>query len=98
MQLAFRPDFQSVVCTFSYAGGCFYQHAWTEVYMGNAGWVAVDATAHEFDFVDAGHIRLGEKTSFNPKAMKILDYQMDNESVENTVPDEYKKIPWQLPL
>ncbi|WP_320111557.1 transglutaminase-like domain-containing protein [Draconibacterium orientale] len=86
------PARLSVGCMYiSYAGGCFYQHAWTEVYMGDAGWVAVDATAHEFDFVDAGHIRLGEKTSFNPKAMKILDYQMNNESADNTVPDEYKK-------
>nr|WP_319510620.1 transglutaminase-like domain-containing protein [uncultured Draconibacterium sp.] len=86
------PARLSIGCMYiSYAGGCFYQHAWTEVYMGDAGWVAVDATAHEFDFVDAGHIRLGEKTSFNPKAMKILDYQMDNESVDITVPDEYKK-------
>ena len=86
------PARLSIGCMYiSYAGGCFYQHAWTEVYMGDAGWVAVDATAHEFDFVDAGHIRLGEKTSFNPKAMKILDYQMENKSVDNTVPDEYKK-------
>ncbi len=86
------PARLSIGCMYiSYAGGCFYQHAWTEVYMGDAGWVAVDATAHEFDFVDAGHIRLGEKTSFNPKAMKILDYQMENESVDITVPDEYKK-------
>ncbi|MCY1723542.1 transglutaminase-like domain-containing protein [Prolixibacteraceae bacterium Z1-6] len=86
------PARLSIGCMYiSYAGGCFYQHAWTEVYMGDAGWVAVDATAHEFDFVDAGHIRLGEKTSFNPKAMKILDYRMGNESVDKTVPDEYKK-------
>jgi hypothetical protein len=59
--------------------------------MGDAGWVAIDATAHEFNFVDAGHIRLGEKTTFNPKAMKILDYQMDNASADNSVPDEYEK-------
>jgi transglutaminase-like putative cysteine protease len=86
------PARLSIGCMYiSYAGGCFYQHAWTEVYMGDAGWVAIDATAHEFDFVDAGHIRLGEKTSFNPKAMKILDYQMENESADNTVPEKYKK-------
>ncbi|WP_319499691.1 transglutaminase-like domain-containing protein [uncultured Draconibacterium sp.] len=86
------PARLSIGCMYiSYAGGCFYQHAWTEVYMGDAGWIPIDATAHEFDFVDAGHIRLGEKTSFNPKAMKILDYQMVNAMVDNTVPDEYKK-------
>ena len=86
------PARLSVGCMYiSYMGGCFYQHAWTEVYMGEAGWKAVDATAHEFDFVDAGHIRLGEKTSFNPKGMKILDYKMGNESVDKSVPVEYIK-------
>jgi hypothetical protein len=86
------PARLSIGCMYiSFKGGCFYQHAWTEVYMGDAGWKAVDATAHEYNFVDAGHIRLGEYTSFNPKAMKILEYRMENESVDQTVPDEYKK-------
>ncbi|HKI88875.1 MAG TPA: transglutaminase-like domain-containing protein, partial [Draconibacterium sp.] len=74
-----------------YMGGCFYQHAWTEVYMGDAGCVAVDATAHEFDFVDAGHVRLGEETSFNPKEMKILEYKMGNGDLAETVPEEWQK-------
>ncbi len=86
------PARLSIGCMYiSYAGGCFYQHAWTEVYMGDAGWVPVDATAHEYDFVDAGHIRLGEKASFNPKNMTLLDYQTENGSIDNTVPDVYKK-------
>ncbi len=57
-------------------GGSFGQHAWTEVYMGDAGWIPVDATAFEIDFIDAGHIRLGVGTSFNPKEMEILEYRM----------------------
>ena len=86
------PSRLSVGCMYtSIMGGSFGQHAWTEVYMGDAGWIPVDATANEIDFVDAGHIRLGENTSFNPKEMKILDYRMRNESVDKTVPDEYKK-------
>ncbi len=86
------PARLSIGCMYiSYMGGCFYQHAWTEVYMGEAGWIAVDATAHEFSFVDAGHIRLGEKTSFNPKEMKLLKYRMGNESAVTDVPDELKK-------
>lgn len=86
------PARLSIGCMYiSYAGGCFYQHAWTEVYMGEAGWKAVDATAHEFSFVDAGHIRLGEKTSFNPKAMKILEYRMGNKSATAEVPKEWRK-------
>jgi len=86
------PARLSIGCMYiSYAGGCFYQHAWTEVYMGDAGWKAVDATAHEFDFVDAGHIRLGEKTSFNPKEMKIMEYKMGSGEIANEVPEELKK-------
>jgi len=61
----------------SYYGGSFGQHAWNEIYMGEAGWIPVDATAFEIDFVDCGHIRLGESTSFNPVEMEILDYQVN---------------------
>lgn len=86
------PARLSIGCMYiSYAGGCFYQHAWTEVYMGDAGWKAVDATAHEFDFVDAGHIRLGEETSFNPKKMSILEYKMGSGEIAKEVPEELKK-------
>lgn len=86
------PARLSIGCMYTpYLGGSFGQHAWTEVFMGDAGWVAVDATAFEFDFVDAGHIRLGEKTSFNPKEMKIIDYRIgtgDTKMVE--VPEQFK--------
>jgi hypothetical protein len=73
-------------------GGSFGQHAWTEIYMGKAGWVPVDSTAHEVDYVDSGHIRLGSKTSFNPEAMEILDYKTASEekaaSPETAIPFE----------
>ncbi|MBT3385049.1 MAG: transglutaminase domain-containing protein [Prolixibacteraceae bacterium] len=86
------PARLSIGCMYiSYMGGCFYQHAWTEVYMGEAGWIAVDATAHEFSFVDAGHIRLGEETSFNPKEMKIIEYKMGNGEMAKEVPEELEK-------
>jgi len=65
-------------------GGSFGQHAWSEVYMGKTGWVPVDATAFEVDFIDSGHLRLGENTSFNPVEMKIIDYRMNIE--DNTPP------------
>ncbi len=61
-------------------GGSFGQHAWNEIYMGEAGWIPVDATAAEADFVDSGHIRLGEMQSltvaFNPKSMEVLDHRL----------------------
>jgi len=74
-------------------GGSFGQHAWTEVYMGDAGWIPVDATAFEIDFIDAGHIRLGVGTSFNPQEMEILDYRMTGgttETAADSIPVEYQ--------
>ena len=56
--------------------GTFGQHGWNEVYMGEAGWIPVDTTFQEFDFVDSGHIRLGFLTSFMPLEMEVLDYRV----------------------
>jgi len=60
-------------------GGAFGQHGWSEIYMGMAGWITVDATANEIDYVDSGHIRIGEYqsmvTALNPKKMEVLDYR-----------------------
>lgn len=68
-------------------GGTFGQHMWDEVHMGEAGWIPVDATAHEVDYIDAGHIRLGTLTSFNPIEMEVLDYE-----VAPTVPDPVEEL------
>lgn len=60
-------------------GGSFGQHGWSEIYMGKAGWIPVDSTAFETDYVDSGHIRLGVyqyvSTALNPKKMEVLDYK-----------------------
>jgi transglutaminase-like putative cysteine protease len=70
-------------------GGSFGQHAWNEIYMGDAGWIPVDATVLETDYLDSGHIRFGiyrsPTTSFNPHKMEILDYRVAS---GNTVDDE----------
>lgn len=62
------------------AGGSFGQHGWNEIYMGEAGWIPVDATATETDYVDSGHIRIGvmesSVISFNAHEMDILDYRV----------------------
>jgi len=59
-------------------GGSFGHHGWSEVYMGAAGWIPIDVTIHETDYVDSGHIRLGilktKVTVINFKEMTILDY------------------------
>lgn len=59
-------------------GGSFGHHGWNEIYVGEAGWIPVDATLHEPDFLDSGHIRLGilktSATVINFREMEILDY------------------------
>jgi len=61
-------------------GGAFGQHAWNEIYMGEAGWIPVDTTAGEIDYVDSGHIRIGvhqsTATALNARKMEILDYRI----------------------
>lgn len=72
------PARMSVGCMYvNYYGGSFGQHAWTEVYMGDAGWIPVDATIREIDYSDAGHIRLGKAATFRPEKMEILDYETE---------------------
>lgn len=79
-------------------GGSFGQHGWNEVYMGEAGWIPLDTTLREIDFVDSSHIRLGILTSkhiaFNPEKMEILDFhagsQRFGQAASTTVPEQYK--------
>jgi len=77
----------------TYYGGSFCQHVWTEVFMGDAGWIAVDAAIVEYDFVDAGHIRLGKFTTFHPKEMKILEYRIGDETeVKDDIHEKYRDL------
>jgi hypothetical protein len=59
-------------------GGSFGHHGWNEIYVGEAGWIPVDATLHEPDYLDSGHVRLGElkssSTVINFREMKILEH------------------------
>ncbi|MCD4736895.1 MAG: transglutaminase-like domain-containing protein, partial [Bacteroidales bacterium] len=61
-------------------GGSFGHHGWNEVYMGEAGWIPIDVTIHETDYVDSGHIRLGvlrtNQTIINYKEMEILEFEV----------------------
>ncbi|MCW9098464.1 MAG: transglutaminase-like domain-containing protein [Ignavibacteriaceae bacterium] len=71
-------------------GGGFGQHGWNEIYMGKAGWIPIDATALETDFVDAGHIRISEyqstSSTFNGKKFDIIDYKLgDNQTATSDV-------------
>jgi transglutaminase-like putative cysteine protease len=68
-------------------GGSFGQHGWTEVYMGAAGWIPLDATVGEADFVDSGHIRVANfgslNTQLNAQQFEILDYRVVGGGVES---------------
>jgi hypothetical protein len=58
-------------------GGSFGQHVWSEVWMGaEVGWVPLDTTFRESDFLDSGHIRLGGMTGFQPESIDVLDYRV----------------------
>lgn len=61
-------------------GGSFGHHGWSEIYVGEAGWIPVDVTFHETDYVDSGHIRLGivktNSTLINYRELKILNYSL----------------------
>lgn len=62
-------------------GGSFGSHGWNEIYMGEeAGWIPIDVTIHESDYVDSGHIRIGivksMVTVINYREMTILDYTL----------------------
>lgn len=61
-------------------GGSFGHHAWNEVFMGKGGWIPLDVTIHETDYVDSGHIRFGVlltgMTRIESWEMEILDYRL----------------------
>jgi hypothetical protein len=57
--------------------------------MGKAGWIPVDTTAFEEDFLDSGHIRIAElqstSTAFNGKKIEVLDYRLGTTKMANAI-------------
>ena len=76
-------------------GGSFGQHAWNEIHIGEAGWIPVDATADETDFLDSGHLRIGSyesvSTALNAKAMEVLDYRLAGADTAGLAPAQSEK-------
>ena len=63
-------------------GGSFGSHGWNEIYMGDdAGWIPLDVTINETDYINSGHLRLGifntSVTLINFIKMDILDYSLN---------------------
>lgn len=58
-------------------GGSFGQHMWTEAWLGDTiGWLPVDCTADQPNWIDATHIRLGDGiAAFQPQSIEVLDYE-----------------------
>ncbi len=62
-------------------GGGFGRHGWNEVYMGTAGWIPLDTTIQETDYVDSGHLRIGVfeasvATDLDLRQVEILEYRV----------------------
>ncbi len=78
-------------------GGSFGQHAWVEVHMGPAGWVAVDPTTGEFDTLSAVHIKLFEGLGgAHAETLEVLAYQPPNRKSSTAVPKQIRPFPWKL--
>ena len=75
-------------------GGSFGQHVWNEVYMGKAGWIPIDATANEIDYVDSGHLRIGSLASFNPENITVETHKAAQpQTTDLPTPG---KTPWEI--
>ncbi|MGB2908142.1 MAG: transglutaminase-like domain-containing protein [Candidatus Aminicenantaceae bacterium] len=68
--------------------GNFGQHAWNEVFMGEAGWLPIDTTLREIDYCDSGHIRLSildsKHISYNPQEFEIRDFRAGSQNFADT--------------
>jgi ketosteroid isomerase-like protein len=62
--------------------------------MGQAGWIPLDATANETDFVDSGHVRIGvhesAATAANPVEFEILDHRIGSGEVPPASTGDYE--------
>ncbi|BBM81999.1 transglutaminase-like domain-containing protein [Candidatus Uabimicrobium amorphum] len=75
-------------------GGSFGQHVWNEVYMGKAGWIPIDSTANEIDYVDSGHLRIGNLASFNPQNITVEEHRILEQKATDLV--SQTKAPWEI--
>jgi len=78
-------------------GGSFGQHAWVEVHMGSAGWLAFDPTTGEFEKMSATHIKLFEGMGgVLPESIEVESYHPPNKRVATTNPSKARPLAWKM--
>ena len=78
-------------------GGSFGQHAWVEVHMGVAGWVAIDPTTGEFRQLSATHIKLFEGLGgVLPNSVKVAAFEPPNRPATPPIRTGAKPLAWKL--
>ncbi|MBU0754832.1 MAG: transglutaminase-like domain-containing protein, partial [Planctomycetes bacterium] len=78
-----------------YYDGFFSEHHWVEIYMGEAGWIPVDTAAWEIDYIDVGHIRLGEDVSFSCMEIDSCEFSNAETSEIETAPSkDFHPVTW----
>jgi len=76
-------------------GGSLATQAWCEIYLGEAGWVAVDVAAGEVDYIDASHIRLGEVLSVGLEQAEVLDHvAAGRREIERPAVETFGEVSW----
>lgn len=76
-------------------GGSFGQHAWVEVHMGAAGWVAIDPTTDELTQISATHIKLFEGVGgVRPQSIEVTAFEPPNSSDKAFQFAAARPLPW----
>jgi len=77
-------------------GGSFGQHAWVEVHMGSDGWVALDPTTGEHEWLSATHVKLFEGMGgVIPKRVAVRWFESGNRAFA-AEPPSARPLAWKI--